>query len=48
LRRRHRVLWAGRLGDTHAARVDAGLLALTPSMVNAALDGVALTSSVAR
>ena len=48
LRRRHRALWAGRLGDTHANRAHDGLLALTPAMVNAALDGAATTSLVAR
>ena len=30
---RHRVLWAGRTGDPHAATSDAGLLAITPAAV---------------
>ena len=37
----HRVLWAGRTGAPNAARVDAGLLRITPSAVTAALDELA-------
>ncbi len=33
---RHRVLWAGHAGDPHAAKPDAGLLAITPRDVLAA------------
>jgi ADP-heptose:LPS heptosyltransferase len=36
-RPRHAVLWAGRRGDPHASAPDAGLLALTPAQVRAAL-----------
>ena len=34
---RHRVLWAGRTGDPHAAQPDAGLLAIVPADVLGAL-----------
>jgi ADP-heptose:LPS heptosyltransferase len=34
---RHRVIWAGRTGDPHAARTDPGLLAISPEQVIAAL-----------
>jgi ADP-heptose:LPS heptosyltransferase len=37
-RRQHHVLWAGRLGDPHGARPDAGLLAITVDDVLAALE----------
>jgi ADP-heptose:LPS heptosyltransferase len=36
----HRVLWAGKAGDPHAARVDPGLLAIPAERVIAALDGL--------
>jgi ADP-heptose:LPS heptosyltransferase len=34
---RHRVLWAGKTGDPHAARIDAGLLAISVEQVLGAL-----------
>jgi ADP-heptose:LPS heptosyltransferase len=37
-RRRHRVLWAGRIGDPHAPTTDAGLLDIGVADVLAALD----------
>ncbi|MFN2460871.1 MAG: glycosyltransferase family 9 protein [Candidatus Velthaea sp.] len=37
----HRVLWAGRRGDPHAAEVDPGLLDITPEAVIAELRGLA-------
>jgi ADP-heptose:LPS heptosyltransferase len=40
-RPRHRALWAGRRGDPHGSRVDAGLLAIGVDEVLSALDEVA-------
>jgi glycosyl transferase family 9 (putative heptosyltransferase) len=37
---RHRVLWAGRPGDPHGGRVDAGLLAISVEMAQAELDAL--------
>jgi ADP-heptose:LPS heptosyltransferase len=39
-RSEHRVLWAGRSGDPHGSRVDAGLLKITVADVRAALDAL--------
>jgi ADP-heptose:LPS heptosyltransferase len=36
----HRVLWTGRTGDPHASAPDAGLLAIAPDAVLAALSGL--------
>jgi hypothetical protein len=39
-RARHRVLWAGRVGDPHAKVVDPGLLEISMADVICALDGL--------
>jgi ADP-heptose:LPS heptosyltransferase len=43
---RHCALWHGRLGDPHAAEPDQGLLAITPTEVLRAADGVALDTEL--
>jgi len=42
----HRVIWNGTTGDPHADRVDAGLLAIDPARVIAALDALGAGDSI--